>query len=744
MAIPGNFLSATTSEVDPNTSGWTSKLNCTLSKGTGGRVGDGCLVVKSVAAGEMQARTVSSYPVTAGTTYQCFADAAGTVVERIGIRWLNATGTEISVTWSLSTASAWSAWHRVGVAGMAPAGASQAQVLLSSTPAAGLVSQYWENVYLGLPIRTVGNLFAFNTESAEIDASGWAPEVNATVTRQVPAVSWSVDNYLVGGHTIAITATGAGNAAAVSTDRPAVTPGADYQAYAYLNPPTLAADTWVELRYYDANGNQVSATRSSLVQPSPGSGWYRQRASAIAPANAATCSIATGINGASGGQVLRLEDAVVTVAPVLQAGTILPYADGSFEQGVAGWTRPSGVAVIARSTPWGQIAYDGSYSMSVTSATATASVARSGRFAAPGGVGTSYRAQILATLGAGSWTVNIKVRWYDAANVDLGTTGGTSYTFPGASWYAMATDAGVPATATQGAIELTLTAGATSSIMYVDVAALWQALPLTAVQAVDETASITLTLRELAVGQSITVYRVGADGSRALVRGLTGLLDKALIISDLMIIDDYEAPLGVPVSYRIELWPDGSTTPATRTSATVTIPVGDVNTVWLKDPGHPQRNVKVLAEKAPDWARPIDQAVYRVKGRRNAVVLSCVRGGLEGDLSVWTRSDDERAALHWLLDSGNVLLWQAAPGMGVTDMYITVAQVTEARVVALASEAWRAWTLPLTEADLPVTTGVGDSAGRTWQDVLTGFGSWAEVLTAYSTWEDVLLDRRAG
>ena len=68
MPIPGNLLSATTESVDPNTSGWTPKLNCTLLLGAGGRNGPGSLNVRSVAAGEMQARTVSSYTVTAGTT----------------------------------------------------------------------------------------------------------------------------------------------------------------------------------------------------------------------------------------------------------------------------------------------------------------------------------------------------------------------------------------------------------------------------------------------------------------------------------------------------------------------------------------------------------------------------------------------------------------------------------------------------------------------------------------------------
>ena len=81
MAIPGNFLSPSTESMDPVITGWTPKLNCTLSKGIGGRNGDGCLVVKSVAAGEMQARTVSSYAVTPGTVY--YASLAGSYLGRI-------------------------------------------------------------------------------------------------------------------------------------------------------------------------------------------------------------------------------------------------------------------------------------------------------------------------------------------------------------------------------------------------------------------------------------------------------------------------------------------------------------------------------------------------------------------------------------------------------------------------------------------------------------------------------------
>jgi hypothetical protein len=117
---------------------------------------------------------------------------------------------------------------------------------------------------------------------------------------------------------------------------------------------------------------------------------------------------------------------------------------------------------------------------------------------------------------------------------------------------------------------------------------------------------------------------------------------------------------------------------------------------------------------------------------------------LEGGLAIWTRSDAERAALHLLLNSGNTLLWQAVPGMGVDDMYVSVGEVPETRVGKLAQEQWRAWTLPLTEADMPVTTAVNGSGGRTCQDIVAEFATCADLLSVYGTSEDLLLDRRTG
>lgn len=744
MAIPGNLLSESTSSMDPSVSGWVAKLNCTIGKGTGGRVGDGCLSVRSVAAGEMQARTVASYEVTPGTEYLTFADASGaTVPERIGIRWLDTASAEISITWSLTTASASATWHRIAVAGIAPDTAVYAQVVFSSTPAAGAVFSFYENVYLGLPVRTTGNLLSANAESME-RASDWeyAAGANCSISRTVPMVSWPATFYLAGGHAATMTVTGAGDADFSCTERAPVTPGTQYYALAYLNPPTSGSSAWMELRFYNAALAQIQATRSVLA--APGTGWYSQRVADFAPAGAAYVSLAFGLTSATGGQVLRVDHATITLPPVLREGSVVPYADASFERGVGAWTVPSGVATLARLTPWGTDSLEGTYCMTVSSATATTSVVRSGRYALGTAAGHSFTHETGMKVAAGGWNVVLTTRWYNAANSLISSTSAASQAVPGSGWWLLSFAASAPAGTTQAEIEYSFTATSTSSVLRMDKVSLWETLPLTQVAVDTDTASVTVTIRELPTTDTVSVWRVTPDGARTLVRGPSGLIDKAAATSDVLVIEDYEAPLGVPVYYVSESRNTSGVVTASRTTDTVTIDPGDYNEAWLKDPGNPQRNLKVLVERAPDWDRPIAQAEHRVRMRQNSVVFSDVRGGLEGDLTIWTRTDAERAALHRLLSSGSVLLWQAAPGMGIDDMYVNVGQTREGRVTPYAPELWRTWTLPLKQADMPITVGVASSAGRTWQDILSENSTWGDVLAKYATWEDVLFNRPIG
>lgn len=747
MAIPGNFLSVTTESVDPNTSGWAAKLNCSLSLGTGGRNGDGCVQMKSTAAGEMQARTFSSYAVTPAETYWAFADASGTSVpERIGIRWLNASGTEVSITWSLTTATASATWHRISVGGTAPAGAAWAQVLVSATAGAGNQNTFFENVYLGYPLRFAGNLLSFDAEQHDLSGTTWGVETNCALSRTAPMLSWPVDWYYSGGEQLTLTVTANGNASALCTERPAVTPGVEYFGYAYLNPPTSGSSCWVELRFYDASNAQIQATRSVLA--APGTGWYRQIASAVAPAGAATASLAFGIASGTAAQVVRTEGAVLkartttTISSIPDPSVVL-YADSGFEQGVGQWTAPSGVATLARSTPWGAQAFVEAYSLTVTSSTATASTIRSGQYPVTGGV--NWRLSTVAKRVAGGWTLAGAVRWLDAGSSLISTSSASAVAVPGdGNWYIFQQDFTAPPTAVFAQISYTLTATSGSSTLQMDAIQLYQVLPATTVIVDQPTTSAEITVREIDSSWLMTLYRVLADGSRTPVRGPSGLIEQVAAGADIFIVTDYEAPLGVTVSYRIEFYSvsTGALT-AYRTTGVFTLDPGDVNYVWLKDPLRPQLNRRVLVKQAPDWQQPIEQNVMRLAGRQNAVVLSRVRSGREGTLTMWTQSDDEREAIRFLLSTGNVLLWQSAPGMGESDVYVSVAQTAFPRVSTYAPEGWREWQLPLTEVDRP-TGGTTGSATWTVQDVSIENATVLSLIGRYVTVLDLALDQRTG
>jgi hypothetical protein len=745
VAIPGNFLSLTTEQVDPNTSGWLAKLNCAIGLASGGRNGDGCLKLTSTVSGEMQARTYSSYPVVVGTTYAAFADASGaTVPERIGIRWLNAAGTEISITWGLTTATASVSWHRISVGGVAPALAARAQVVVSSTPAAGAVLSYFENVYFGWPLRFAGNLLSFNAEQYEIDTSGWAAETNCVLTRTVPMISWPVDWYYSGGEVITLTVTANGNASALCSERPPVVPGTEYVGYGYLSPPTSGSSVWVELRFYNAAGTQLSATRSTLA--APGTGTYRQIASAVAPPTAATASLAIGIASGTAAQVMRSEGLVLKARTATVTGSapndsVVTFADSNFEQGVGQWTVASGVAAISRSTPWGAQALLNAYSLTVTSATATASTLRAGKYPVTELLNWKPSAG-LKRIGGG-WNVAIAVRWFDVTDTLISTTTSSPGALPSDGlWYRFDNDFTAPALAVTGQIDLILTATTTSSTIQVDEVRLQQVLPSSQVTVSDPTASAQVILRSLDTGVLMTLYRVLSDGSRTVVRGPSGLLERVPVPDEIFSIEDYEAPLGVPVIYRAEFY--SATTgllTGWRATDAVTIDPGDRNYVWLKDPSRPQLNVHALVKTAPEWQQPIEQNVMRPRGRQNAVVLSGDRGGREGSLVLWTQTDSERDALRLLLSSGTPLLWQSAPGMGETDVYVAVGGSAFPRVSPYAPEPWREWTLPLTEVDRPIT-GIAGSATWTVQDVLVENATVLSLLSRYATVLDLAFDQR--
>lgn len=154
-------------------------------------------------------------------------------------------------------------------------------------------------------------------------------------------------------------------------------------------------------------------------------------------------------------------------------------------------------------------------------------------------------------------------------------------------------------------------------------------------------------------GTTVRVWREWG-GQRAVVRGADSLV---VLGSD--VIEDWEAPLGVPVTYRVEVLagPDLTGTVA----ATVTL---ESASGWLSDPLDPTMGVPVscghdsdgktvlTAQALSQWAWPDLGGVMHVMGDRIPVGYGPGAGGpTDVPLNVFTDTAEDTTRLANLLDS---------------------------------------------------------------------------------------------
>ena len=86
---------------------------------------------------------------------------------------------------------------------------------------------------------------------------------------------------------------------------------------------------------------------------------------------------------------------------------------------------------------------------------------------------------------------------------------------------------------------------------------------------------------------------------------------------------------------------------------------------------------------------------------------------------------------------------QVAPGLGLDDTYISIADTTEARLTGYGGEPRRRWTLNLTQVDRPIS-GIAGSATWTVRDVAIEVPTGLELVNRYATVLDLALNNRTG
>lgn len=241
---------------------------------------------------------------------------------------------------------------------------------------------------------------------------------------------------------------------------------------------------------------------------------------------------------------------------------------------------------------------------------------------------------------------------------------------------------------------------------------------------------VGLTVSGLGAGSAslVSVWRT-ADGERLPVRGArrVSLTDSAYLV-------DWDAPLGRPISYEVEVI-SGPSGASRVTSASVTV-VSD--TGWLSDPLIPQTAVPVIAKDGDETylrSSALAELEYRagvqvfdIMGSDKPLALFGQRMAARGvDTSVSTRSAEQNARLEKLLKSTANLLFRPLPGWGTRTLggSLFLANATATQLPVDVS-----WGGDLTRWDL-----VSDVVAAPTIRVLTASFSYGDVALLTSTYQ---------
>lgn len=200
-------------------------------------------------------------------------------------------------------------------------------------------------------------------------------------------------------------------------------------------------------------------------------------------------------------------------------------------------------------------------------------------------------------------------------------------------------------------------------------------------------------------------------------------------------VDDYEFPVGVPVTYRVRSFTDGDYLGVT-TTCQITV---NLDQVWFKSIGRPFLNQVMDCVLNPSpVTRRARNGISPIVGRSFPVATTDLRMSREVTVQVVTQTTEQRQDLDLLLASGDPIFVQTPAGHPLPTMYAVIEDTAEERPVLnrLCNNDWRLWSLPLVEVAAPGPDVVGSTS--TWQTVVSTYATWADVMLAHPSWADLL------
>lgn len=243
---------------------------------------------------------------------------------------------------------------------------------------------------------------------------------------------------------------------------------------------------------------------------------------------------------------------------------------------------------------------------------------------------------------------------------------------------------------------------------------------------------IKVEINDVPDGYTLTLYRIW-DKFKSVVRDA-----QRTFAGGGFTAFDYEAPRGVTVTYRAELFDADGASQGFSDSAS-TLLEGSKSTAIFQDPLDPANAIEVTLSDSFGGVLTQGRSgqLYQLTSGR-VVSLLGMMGKLTGvDLSAQTHTLDDAERFRDVLNVGNVLVRTVRAGHLLPRLlYVTVGATSAVPQDLQNGGEWVKWPITGNEIDSPDLGIVVPVI--TWQTYIDTFPTWNDFNAAYLTWNDAI------
>ena len=248
----------------------------------------------------------------------------------------------------------------------------------------------------------------------------------------------------------------------------------------------------------------------------------------------------------------------------------------------------------------------------------------------------------------------------------------------------------------------------------------------------DAGGALVLTITPIPAGATqLYLSRTGPSGQAAFVRGCNPLEFAAGETQ--LIVRDWEAPLGVQLTYT------GTFDVAGSWTTTLTISHDDCE-IWLVDLARSANSQTVKIESLAELDYSVPQGIHWVLARRDPIVVSDAAHTPTFEVDLLTATDDQRDRARAALGNGVPVLLKTPPQLGIGNLYFSVTEFREQRIVTLGTVQDRRFAVSAVQVERPDPALYVPAGPATYAHVKQTFATYADLKAERASYDAVLYD----